>query len=98
MVGGISVTLLIGASVPIPSPSFLTSAVQSIQVTNTDEGRDGFQITFRVGRGGGLSNNLLDYQVINSRLLKPFNRVIIALSFGGFQQILIDGMITHQQL
>jgi hypothetical protein len=95
---GVSVTLLIGASVPIPAPSFLTSAWQSIQVTNTDEGRDGVQITFRVGRGGGLSNNLLDYQIVNSALLKPFNRVIIILSFGGIQQILIDGMITHQQL
>ncbi len=44
---------------PLPAPLPLVEALQSIEVTHSDEGRSGFQITFAVGRGGPLG--LLDY-------------------------------------
>src|SRR3712207_7806530 len=43
--------------------SLLTQALQSVEVTSSDEERSGFQITFHTGRGGPLA--LLDYPLLN---------------------------------
>jgi hypothetical protein len=93
---GIHLTLLIGPTIPVPAPLSLTENIVSVEVTNRDEGRDGFQVTFSVGRGG--VTDLLDYQLLNNPLLMPFNRVIILVTIGVVPQVLIDGIIMHQQL
>jgi hypothetical protein len=91
----IHLTLLIGPTNPLPAPSFLMKAIQLVEVTNTDEGRDGFQITFAAGRSPA---DMEDYLLMNKPLLSPFNRVIISVSLGAVQKVLIDGIITHKQL
>lgn len=93
---GIHLTLLIGPTVPVPAPFNLTNAIKSVEVTNTDQGRDGFQITFAAGRKGPA--DIFDYALLNNSLLRPFNRVIIMITFGLAPKVLIDGIITHQQL
>lgn len=93
---GLHLILWIGPKIPVPAPAELVDAIQSIEVTNTDEGRDGFQITFAVGRSGPA--DVSDYPLMSSPLLKPFNRVIIMVAFGVVPKVLIDGIITHQQL
>lgn len=93
---GLHFALLIGPTVPIPAPVDLVNAVQSIEVTNTDEGRDGFQITFTAGRSSPA--DIVDYPLMTNPLLKPFNRVIIMMTFGVVPKVLIDGIITHMQL
>jgi hypothetical protein len=95
---GINLTLLIGPTLPIPAPIPIIEAIQSLEVTNTDQGRDGFQITFAIGRRTSSSSDVLDYQLTNNLLLRPFNRIIIIVTFGVVQKVLIDGIITHQQL
>ena len=82
---------------PVPAPTSLISSLQSVEVTNTDQGRDGFQIIFAAGRSGD-SADIVDYSLISSPLLRPFNRVIIMATLGVMPQVLIDGIITHQQL
>ena len=57
---GIHLTLLIGPMVPLPAPPTLVEALQSVEVTQSDEGRSGFQLSFAVGRSGPL--DLFDYQ------------------------------------
>lgn len=93
---GIHLTLLIGPTVAVPAPPQLMEALQSVEVTHSDEGRSGFQITFQVGRSGPL--DLLDYPLLSSPLLKPFNRVILIVTFNVTPRVLMDGIITHQQL
>jgi hypothetical protein len=93
---GIHLTLLIGTTLPVPAPATLINSLLSVEVTNTDKGRDGFQITFAAGRSG--PTDILDYSLLNSPVLKPFNRVIILVSWGLAPKVLIDGIITHQQL
>jgi hypothetical protein len=95
MLLGINLTLLIGPTLPLPAPISLIMALRSIEVTNTDEGRDGFQISFAVGRSGPA--DILDYSLMNNPLLKPFSRVIIMMTFGAMPKVLIDGIVTHQQ-
>jgi hypothetical protein len=94
---GIHLTLLIGPTLPIPASSALIDSLVSVEVTNTEQGRDGFQITFAAGRSGGASD-ILDYSLIDSPLLRQFNRVIIMVTFGAIPKVLIDGIITHVQL
>jgi hypothetical protein len=92
---GINLTLLIGPNVPQPAPMLLTEALQSVEVTHSDKERSGFQLVFQVGRSGG--NDLRDYQLLNSPLLKTCNRVILIVTFNATAQVLMDGIITHQQ-
>ncbi len=93
---GIHLTLLIGPTLPVPAPITLTNNIQSVEVMNTDEGRDTFQVTFSVGRAGVA--DLFDYEVLDNPLLMPFNRVILLVTIGVVPQVLVDGIITHQQL
>ncbi|HUX85505.1 MAG TPA: hypothetical protein VMW65_00760, partial [Chloroflexota bacterium] len=93
---GIHLTLLIGPTVPIPAPAPLMDALSSVEVTHQDVGRSGFQITFQAGRSG--LTGLMDYALLSSPLLKPFNRVIIVVTINVTPRVLIDGIITHQEL
>ena len=93
---GLNLALLIGPTVPLPAPLFMVNSLKSVEVTNTDEGRDGFQITFSAGRSGVV--DAFDYPLMTSQLLKPFNRVIIMATVGIVPKVLIDGVITHIQL
>jgi hypothetical protein len=96
---GVNVVLLVGKEIPLPAPELLTRAVDSIEVTNTDEGRDGFQIVFSVGRStSDPMQNPLDYSLVDSLLLETFNRLIIMVAFGLVPTVLIDGIITHKEL
>ncbi len=88
-------TLLIGRSVAIPAPVLLTEALDRAEVTNTDEGRSGFQITFRAGRASAL--HALEDPLFVSPLLRPFNRVVLIVTFGVFPKVVSDGLITDVQ-
>ncbi|MEL6159466.1 MAG: hypothetical protein AAFR18_09635 [Cyanobacteria bacterium J06627_32] len=92
---GIRLTLLAGKTIPAPLPRALTESVASVEVTHSDEARSGFQIVFQVGRD---RKNYLDYPHLRNAQLKPFSRVIIVVTLGPFPQVLMDGIITHQQL
>jgi len=89
-------TLLVGPTVAVPAPPLLIDALDKVEVTQTDEGRSGFQITFTAGRGGIIG--LMDYPLVSLPLLKPFNRVVLILTFNGVPSVLMDGIITDQQL
>ncbi len=92
---GTNLTLLIGPTVPVPVPLPFLEALESVTVTHSDEGRSGFQIMFRAGRGKA---DVLDYAQLASPLLRPFNRVILVVTFGAIPQVLMDGILTDQQL
>lgn len=96
MLLGLHLTLLIGPAAPVPAPPFLLEALESVEVTQTDEERSGFQITFRAARGD--PSDLLDYKLLLLPLLKPFNRVILLSTVDFVPRVLMDGFITRQQL
>jgi hypothetical protein len=91
---GTHLTILIGPTVPVPAPPRFLEALESVTVTHGDQGRSGFQIMFRAGRS---TTDILDYALLSSPLLSPFNRVILVVTFGAIPQVLMDGMITDQQ-
>lgn len=93
---GIQLKFLIGAKVPEPAPSLLVNSLQQVEVTHSDKGRSGFQMSFKVGQGGLFDK--FGYPLLKSPQLKQFNRVILVVIFNGRSQILMDGMITNLQL
>ncbi len=91
----IRLTLLIGPELPLPAPPTLIEALQSVEVTHRDDGPSGFQISFALTRGALL--DVLDYTLLLSGLLSPFNRVVIGVLVNGIPSLLIDGIITHRE-
>ena len=91
---GIRLNVLIGKTVPVPLAPWLTEALDKVEVTHKDEGCSGFQLVFRVGRGG--PSTLLDYPTMTA--VTAGMRVVMTVLFGGIPRVLSDGIITHVQL
>jgi hypothetical protein len=89
---GVRLQLLIGSNVPVPAPFGVVDALTSLEVTNRDKERDGFQMAFSIGK-----DSLLDYRLLADGLLDPPARVIVIVLINATPQILIDGMITNHQ-
>lgn len=92
---GMRLTLMIGPTIAVPAPLPVVDALQSVEVTQNSEGRDGFQLTFSLGRGLA---DMVDYQLLLNPLLRPFSRVVIMVLIGVVPQVLIDGFITNHQI
>jgi len=71
---GVRLQLMIGATVPLPAPYAVVDALVSLEVTNRDHERDGFQMTFTIGK-----ESPIDYGLILSGILDPPSRIIIAV-------------------
>jgi hypothetical protein len=82
--------------VAVPAPLSLADALLQVEVTHRDDGHSGFQLRFAAGRSGPF--DALDYGLVANPLLKPFNRVILVLTMQGMPRVLMDGIITHQEL
>lgn len=92
---GTTLMLWLGPTVPVPAPPSFLESLDRVQVNTSDSGRSGFQITFRAGRG---TSDILDYSLLQGPLLKPFSRVLLLVTFNGIPDVLMDGIITNQQL
>ena len=90
---GVRLQLMIGPTVPLPVSSEVVDAISSLEVTNTDSGRDGFQMSFTLGK-----ELPMDYGLLLNNYFEPPNRVIIIVIIGGLSQVLIDGIITNHQI
>ena len=91
---GTHLTLLIGPTVPVPVPPNFLEALEQAEVTHNEEERSGFSLTFKIGRS---SADLLDYAILSSPLLNVFNRVMMLVTFNAVPEVLMDGIITHQE-
>ena len=94
MASGIHLTLLAGPVVAVPVPKPVTDALASVEVTVSDTGTSGFQLTF----------TLADRSILQTLFLLaggapiPMLRVILMATTGVIPQVLIDGVITHQEI
>ena len=88
-------TLLMGPTIPLPSPPFIIEALQNIEITHDDTGRSGFQLSFESGRSGPLA--LVDSPLLSTPLLKPFSRLVIIITLNAMPRVLMDGIITSTE-
>jgi len=93
MLNGIYLSLMIGPTGTDPVPQSVVDALTSIQVTTSAGQRSGFQLSFTVGSGSPLN---LTY--LSTGYFDPATRVIITVTVNGTPTVLMDGVITQQQL
>lgn len=92
MLKGVQLTLMMGAVIPEAVPSSVIEALSSVQVTNAAGGPSGFQLTFSVGKLSPLFTKLRD------GYFDPPRRVVIVVTLNGRAHVLMDGVITKQDL
>jgi len=93
MLKGIHLTIMIGPAVPLPVPKSVMEALESVQVTSSND-RSGFQIVFAISKQSQLLTTMLPAGYFDPII----TRVIIIATVNGFPNVLMDGMITRQEL
>jgi len=84
---------LIGPAVPVPAPLAVMDALTSIQV-NSGGDRSGFQLAFSVSKNSSLLTTLLPVGYFDPIL----TRVIIMVTINGLPNVLMDGIVTRQEM
>lgn len=93
---GITTTVLAGAQAPKPLPAAAVDLLESIEITEAVHGRSGFQLVFGADRG--TPYDLIDYPLLKQAGLAPWSRVVVIVTFNATPTVLIDGLITRQEL
>ena len=93
MLKGVNLTLLIGPAVPIPAPQVVVDSLTTAQVTS-GKNRSGFQLTFSVAKRSPLLTTMLPAGYFDPIV----TRVVIIVTLGGFPNVLMDGIVTQQEL
>jgi len=94
MLKGVYLTLMVGPVVPIPVPQVVLDALTGVEVMVNDTGASGFQLTFTLSNDSPLHTLFL---LTGSNPI-PFMRVIIIATLNGIPNVLMDGVITNQQV
>lgn len=93
MLKGIHLTLLVGPVVPVPVPQVVLDALTGVTVTSSAGSPSGFQLTFALNNRSPLHTVFL---VAGGQT--PMLRVIIIVTINGMPQVLMDGVMTKQQV
>lgn len=93
MLKGIHLSLLIGPIVPLPVPRAVIEALTAAQVTVSAGSRSGFQLTFALSKQSSLTTTL-----IPAGYFDPPMRVILIVTLNGSPNVVMDGLITRQQM
>lgn len=96
MVEGVYLTLMVGPVVPVPVPQVVLDALTGISVRVTAEhGRQsGFELNFSLSQRSPLHTLFL----LSGAVPIPLIRVVIIVTLKGLPNVLIDGVVTQQQV
>ncbi len=94
MLKGVHLTLMIGPAVPVAVPQSVLDALTSVQVTTASGQRSGFQLTFTLSTQSPLHTLFL----LSGGSAIPIMRVIIVVTVNGAPEVLMDGVITNQEV
>ena len=94
---GVHLTILAGAGVPLPLPEKALDALDTMEVTQSTEGRSAMQAQFKAGRGSTLAE-MADYPILKHKGLKVGARIVLTLTMGIRPKVLFDGVVTQVQL
>jgi len=93
MLKGFYLTLMIGPVVPLPVPKPVLDALKSVEVSSRTDQPSGFQLTFTLNNRSPLQTLFL---IAGGQT--PLLRVIIILTIKGTPNVLMDGVMTNQQV
>jgi len=89
---GFYLTLMMGAFNASPAPQPVIEALTEVQVNSTVGSQGGFQLKFTLGKNSPIQ------QMLNSGSFDPRTRIIIAVTVNGATEVLMDGIITKQDV
>lgn len=89
---GFYLTLMMGSFKASPVPQPVIDALTEIQVTSTVGSQGGFQLKFTMGKQSPVQ------RMLASGFFDPRTRVIIAVTVNGSVEVLMDGIITKQDI
>jgi hypothetical protein len=95
MLKGVHLTLMIGPAVPLPVPSVVLDALQSVEVTSRATGQSGFQLVFSLSNKSPLQTLFL---LSAGASPLPIVRVVIIATLGGTPNVLMDGVMTNHSI
>jgi len=89
---GFYLTLMMGPFQASPVPQPVIDALTEVRVTSTVGSQGGFQLKFTLSKQSKVQ------QLLNTGFFDPRTRVIIAVTVNGSVEVLMDGIITKQDL
>lgn len=89
---GFYLTLMMGGFTASPVSQSVIDALTEIQVNSALDSQGGFQLKFTLGKNSPVQ------QMLNSGYFDPRTRVIIAVTVNGSTEVLMDGIITKQDV
>ena len=90
---GVHLTILAGSTVPVPLPPDVTARIREVTVTESDDERTVFTISFDSGRTGPRA--AFDTPMMIDSPVKGNARVVVVLTMGAAGSILVDGIVTQ---
>jgi hypothetical protein len=87
-------SLMIGPVIPLTVPRPVLDALTEVEVTVNDVDQSGFKLTFTIDKQSPLQILFL----LSGGMPLLFMRVVIVVTVNGFSSVLIDGVITDNQL
>lgn len=93
MLKGVYLTLMVGPVVPLPVPKSVLEVLTNAQVTTAAGKASGFQLSFTLKNRSPLHTLFL---IAGAQT--PLLRVIIILTMNGTPNVLMDGVMTNQQV
>lgn len=94
MLDSVQLNLMMGPFVPLTAPREVLDALDSVEVTVNDTGTSGFQLTFLIDKQSPLQ--ILFLLSGGSPML--FMRVVLTAIVNGVSNVLIDGVVTNNQI
>jgi hypothetical protein len=95
MIDGIKLSLMIGPLVPLPVSRDVIDALTAVQVTSAAGSSSGFQLTFTLSNRSPLHTLFV---LSSGTSIAPIVRVVIIVTVGGTPHVLMDGVMTDQQV
>jgi hypothetical protein len=89
---GFYVTLMMGSFNASPVPQSVIDALTEVNVSSTVGAQAGFQLKFTLGKNSPVR------QMHDAGYFDPRTRVVIAVTLNGVTEVLMDGIITKQDL
>jgi hypothetical protein len=94
LLGSVQLTLMMGPVIAVPVPSSVLECLSSAEVHIVDVGASGFELTFMIDKQSPLQILFL----LTGGLPILFMRCILVATVNGVANVLIDGVITNNQI
>src|ERR1700722_14874000 len=90
----VQMTLMMGPIIPVTVPRVVLDSLASVEVKVEDVGSSGFQLVFSIDKQSPLQILFL----LSGGMPLLFMRCIIIATVNGIANVLIDGVITNNQI